>query len=281
MPIFIRIIFAKILGFYINLLSYIKPSISVSLAYQFFSQPQKGKLTLETLPDILKEAISETITLDNHSFQTYTWKGNDNKILLIHGWESNAARWEKLLKLLIKSGSTIIAIDAPAHGLSSGKEFSVPVYASFIDSISQLHQPQFIIGHSMGGVASIYYQFHYDQKHIEKMVLLGSPSDFKVILQNYINTLSLNKKVHKLMIEYIIKRFNIVIDEFSGVHYLKSTQIKGIIAHDVHDTVVSFNEAKKLASSWKTAKFIETKGLGHSLHDEVLYSNIYKFLFEV
>jgi esterase/lipase len=280
MPKFIRIIFAKILGFYINLLSYIRPNKSLSVAYQFFSEPQQGRLKLENLPAILKEATSEMITSNNHSFQTYTWKGNDNKILLIHGWESNAARWEKLLKFLKKSGSTIIAIDAPAHGLSSGKEFSVPVYASFIHSISQLHQPQFIIGHSMGGVASIYYQYHYDQKHIEKMVLLGSPSDFRVILQNYINTLSLNKKVHQLMIDYIIERFNIVIDEFTGEHFLKSTQIQGIIAHDVHDSVVSFNEAKKLASSWKTAQFIETKGLGHSLHDEKLYHNIYEFLFQ-
>jgi esterase/lipase len=280
MPKFTRIIFAKFLGFYINLLSYIKPSMSLSLAYKFFSQPQKGKLSLDNLPSILKEASIEMITVNEHSFQTYIWHGDENKILLIHGWESNAARWEKLLKILQKSGSTIIAIDAPAHGLSSGKEFNVPVYASFIHSISLLHQPKFIIGHSMGGITSVYYQYHYNQKHIEKMILLGSPSDFKVILQNYINTLSLNKKVHQLMIDYIIERFDIVIDQFTGEYFLKNTQIQGIIAHDVDDSVVSMKEAKKMISSWKTAQFIETKGLGHSLHDDELYHNIYQFLFE-
>jgi hypothetical protein len=36
-----------------------------------------------------------------------------------------------LLPYLKKSGS-IIAIDGPAHGLSSGKEFSIPKYAEFI-----------------------------------------------------------------------------------------------------------------------------------------------------
>jgi pimeloyl-ACP methyl ester carboxylesterase len=45
---------------------------------------------------------------------------------LVHGWESNASRWGNLLPYLKKSGSTIIAIDGPAHGLSSGKEFSIP-----------------------------------------------------------------------------------------------------------------------------------------------------------
>jgi hypothetical protein len=32
---------------------------------------------------------------------------------------------------LKKLGKTIIAIDAPAHGLSSGKEFNVPPYTEF------------------------------------------------------------------------------------------------------------------------------------------------------
>jgi hypothetical protein len=34
---------------------------------------------------------------------------------------------EKILPYLKKSGSTIIAIDAPAHGLSSGKEFNTSI----------------------------------------------------------------------------------------------------------------------------------------------------------
>jgi pimeloyl-ACP methyl ester carboxylesterase len=50
---------------------------------------------------------------------------------LVHGWESNASRWENLLPYLKKSGSTI-AIDGPAHGLSSGKEFTQNMQNSFI-----------------------------------------------------------------------------------------------------------------------------------------------------
>jgi hypothetical protein len=38
---------------------------------------------------------------------------------------------EKILPYLKKSGSTIIAIDAP-HGLSGGKEFNIPQYAAYI-----------------------------------------------------------------------------------------------------------------------------------------------------
>jgi hypothetical protein len=43
---------------------------------------------------------------------------------------------EKMLPYLRKSGSTIIAIDAPAHGLG-GTEFNIPQYAAFIDILVQ------------------------------------------------------------------------------------------------------------------------------------------------
>ena len=69
-------------------------------------------------------------------------------------------------------------------------------------------------------------------------------------------------------------------EEFSGRVFGSKIKIKGLIAHDIDDDVVSFEEGKKNASNWKEATFIETKGLGHSMHDDVLYNKIYSFLFE-
>jgi alpha-beta hydrolase superfamily lysophospholipase len=59
--------------------------------------------------------------------------------------ESNA-QMEKILPYLKKSGSTIIAIDAPAHGLSSGKEFNIPQYAAYIDILAQNSNPPTSLG---------------------------------------------------------------------------------------------------------------------------------------
>ncbi len=256
------------------------PNKALVIAYGYFSEPRKGKLSPSNLPEILQEATLETIHCNQHHFQTYTWQGNKTKILLVHGWESNASRWEKLIQLLQKSGSTIIAIDGPAHGLSSGKEFNVPTYAEFINAFSKIYQPQYIIGHSMGGVACTYYQHHYEQNHLEKMILLGSPSDFNVLMQNYSAMLGLNPKTNQLIKKYIQQRFDINTDEFTSQNFLKNTTLSGIIAHDVHDDVVAFSEAKKLASTWKNAQFIETKNWGHSMHDDKLYNTLYAFLFE-
>lgn len=273
----IQILLAKSVGLYINFLSFVYPKKACSLAYKFFSEPRKGKLDINNLPKVLCKAELNSHSYNEHNFNTYTWKGNDEIILLVHGWESNASRWKKLISRLKKTGKTIIAIDAPAHGLSSGKEFNVPTYAQFIDQIVQKYNPKTVIGHSIGGNAIAYFQAHYHHT-FEKMILIGSPSDFDVILNNYIRILSLNKRIHRSLVNYTKQRFNITIDDFSASKFLEETTIPGIIAHDVDDDVVLFEEGKKIARSWKTAEFISTKGLGHSMHDEYLYQSIVRFI---
>lgn len=270
----------KLIGAYINLLSYTFPESATKLAYQFFSRPRDGKLKAHALPPILQQAERETIHLENDQFPVYHWKGNATKILLVHGWESNAARWEPFFPFLQKSGSTIIALDGPAHGLASGIEFSVPKYADFIHEVVIKYQPQIIIGHSIGGSACLYFQHLYTTLSLEKMVLLGAPSDLEVLLANYAKLLGLNAKVIQLLDAYFLKRFQIKTQEFLGKKLASTLSLNGIISHDREDDVVLFSESKKIAEGWEKATFIETKGLGHSMHDEKLYESIYSFLFQ-
>ncbi|NGY37512.1 alpha/beta hydrolase [Flavobacterium sp. XN-5] len=276
----IYFLFTKSVGFYINFLSFILPKKATQLAYTLFSEPRDGKLSKNKLPAILQETEQETYHHNGAHFQTYTWKGNDTIVLLAHGWESNASRWEKILPYLRKSGSTIIAIDAPAHGLSSGKEFNIPQYAAFIDILVSKFKPQYLIGHSLGGKTCLYYQSTYQNNSIEKTVLLGSPSDFNIILNNYIAMLSLNSIISRGLEAHYLNHFKLKLENFSGKVFAAAIPTKGFIAHDTEDTVVLFEEGKKIASTWKNAVFIETSGLGHSMHSDELYKKVSRFLFD-
>jgi len=270
----------KAIGIYLNLISFVFPKKANQLAHSFFSEPRKGKLTKDKLPKILREAHSETIQYNNETIQTYIWKGNETIILLIHGWESNSARWKKMLPYLKESGSTIIAIDGPAQGLSSGKEFTVIKYAEFIDVVVKKYQPHYIIGHSMGGKASLYYQYKYQNPIVEKMVILGSPSDSKILFSNFIKLLSLNSKIEKALENQYIVLLNHSLDQFTAKLFASKIKAKGLVVHDINDTTVLFEEGKKIISLWKDVQFIETSGLGHSLHDNDLYKKVAQFLFE-
>lgn len=271
-------IFTRVLGSYINTISYINSNKAQKLAYKFFSEPREGRLEKDKLPAILQEANAEMITHNECIFQLYTWEGNDKRILLVHGWESNASRWEDFMPYLKKEGYTIIALDAPAHGLSSGREFNIPRYAAFIDIVVKRFQPDFMVGHSLGGATALYYQSHYKRSCIKKMVVLGAPSDLSVLLNNYKKLLRLNANVAKLLNKYFLDTFNIKSEEFSGSLFASTIKIPALLAHDKDDEVVSYTEGQKIAKAWNSATFITTNGLGHSMHDDFLYTTICNFL---
>ncbi len=273
-------IITKLLGFYINALGYISPKKATALAYKYFSEPRDGRLVKDGLPDILKEADADMVTHGDFVFQMYTWKGNENTVLLVHGWESNAARWENLIGYLKRSGSTVIALDAPAHGLSSGTEFNIPRYAEFIDIIVNRFRPQSLVGHSIGGATLLYYQSHYPNDIVKKMVVLGAPCDFNTALGNFTALLSLNGNVSRLLKKHFLDHFSINTDNFCGDLFASKIKVKALLAHDTDDAIVSFKEGRKIANAWPDAEFVITKGLGHSMHDKALYTRIYSFLFD-
>ncbi|MDI1256387.1 MAG: alpha/beta fold hydrolase [Flavobacterium sp.] len=272
------LLLTKSIGLYLNLLVFILPEKASGLAYKLFSNPRMGRLSPENLPPVLQGKKSEILFHDEHYFQTYTWSGNAKIVLLVHGWESNAARWEQLIPHLQKSGYTIIAIDAPAHGLSSGEEFSVPAYAEFINVAVEKFKPKYLIGHSIGGAACVYFQSQYQNPSLEKMVLLGAPSDLKTLIVNFGLILSLNSKMVTLLENHFIQKLQFQIEAFSGKHFGKKLHLKGMIAHDIDDDIVAFEESQKIAGSWQNAIFVQTKGLGHSMHDAELYQKIADFL---
>jgi len=252
----------------------------MQIAYSLFAEPRKGRLFKSNLPKILEEAEIESFYFKEQKFKSYIWKGNQTVIILVHGWESNSLRWQKLLPYLKETGSTIIAIDAPAHGLSSGNKFDIPKYAAYINIVAKKYNPKYLIGHSLGGKTCLYYQYFYKNKNIEKIVTLGSPCDFKILLNKYIKLLSLNTNIKKSLEVQYRKIFRSSLTFFSAKYFASKINTRGLIAHDISDSVVAYEEGKKIASGWKDSIFIETKGLGHSMHDEDLYQKITQFLLE-
>ncbi|NUY80980.1 alpha/beta hydrolase [Flavobacterium sp. MAH-1] len=272
-------ILTKSIGLYVNLLSFLLPKKGKEVVYYFFSKPRDGKLRHDALPELLAKTHRETISLNGDTIQTYTWKGNGAVILLAHGWDSNSWRWEKLLPFLQASGSTIVALDAPDHGLSQGS-FSLPKYAAFINAAAEKFKPDYLIGHSIGGSASLYYQHLYQNPKLRKLVMLGSPAELNPIIDNYDGLLGLTRKSRELLNQYFMEHFNFHPDNYTARIFGKTLNLDGLVAHDTEDDVVRFTEMEKISDAWSKAKVIKTSGLGHSMHGDELYGEVARFLFE-
>lgn len=268
----------KSLGFAINTLGYFFPQQSSKLAYKFFSQPREGKINPSQLPPVLLQAERSSIDTGDHNIETYVWKGNDKKILFIHGWESNSSRWGDLVQKLLQTKATLISIDAPAQGLSSGVELNVIDYAKQMDTIINMYQPQVLIGHSMGGAACMYYQTKYAATCVEQMVIMGAPAEFNSLGNYYKNLVGMSNKSYERFLTFIENRFKLPKNQAIKTIFASNFTAKGLIIHDAQDHIVHPEQAKKLNTIWKNSELFQTDGLGHALQGDPIFEKIFQFI---
>lgn len=267
----------KLIGSFINFTSYFSKSYAADKALYLFGTPRRGDIT-EVQSDFLDTAFKEEFEYNKLPIMTYRWIGKKQTILLAHGWESNSGRWKRIIQYLNKRDFNVIAIDAPAHGKSGGKLFNAIVYSEFINVIAKRFQPSILIGHSVGGMASVMFQYKYQLKSTKKMILLGAPSEFADVLDRYSDMLGYNQRIRKQLDHTIIDTFGKAPKDFSTAKFSEHINLKGLIIHDSDDKIIPYNDALLINKSFKNSKLITTKGLGHSLNDSSVTSHIYKFL---
>lgn len=272
-----KLVLAKVTGFFINIIAYISPNYAARLAINLFSTPRKGKLT-EEATDFLNSAFQEEVTFENYSIMTYRWLGEKETILLVHGWESNSFRWKGLIHSLKSQDFNIIALDAPAHGKSGGKSFNVIDYAECIYLVAKKFKINTIIGHSLGGMATILFQHKYKLPNLKRIVLLGAPSNYEGVFKRYISMMSYHKSLVKSINDFALKRFGNFPEYYDTAMFSNQLNTEGLIIHDLGDDVIPFEEAIDYSENFRKAKLISTKNHDHSLKSEEIDKYIIEFI---
>lgn len=268
----------KFIGNYYNIISYLSKNQAADKALYLFTKPRNGRKFSEIQREFLDTAFQEELKYGNHTIMTYRWLGNKPTVLLAHGWESNSYRWRTIIFELKKKGHNVIALDAPAHGNSGSRFFNAILYSEFINVVASRFQPQIIIGHSVGGMATSLFQNKYRLESVKKLILLGAPSEFTDVLKRYTDMLGYNQRIKSQLNQTIIERFGDKPENFSTSKFLEAIDSKGLIIHDEHDKIIPYGDALLINNSFKNSKLITTKGLGHSLNDESVANHIYEFI---
>ena len=264
-------------GIYFNLLATLSRKRAAKKAFAIFCTPRKGKVRLEQYA-FLEKAKSLRLEAGGEEIQTYHWQGDNETVLLLHGWESNAFRWRNLITFLKKENYNIVAFDAPAHGHSTGAIFNVPLYTECTKAVVDTFRPKIVIGHSVGGMNTLYHQEKYPNKEIEKIITIGSPSRLKDIMLNYQQMLNFNNTVLNGLDELFKSSFGFGIYEFSTSEFKGHLPKKGLIIHDEEDTIAPFSASESVHAAWGNSRFFKTKGLGHSMHQKEVNLQIMDFI---
>lgn len=263
-------------GLYINSMHYLNAKFAAETAYTLFSVPRDG--VLKALPTFLGSSAMKKLSFKNLNIQTYEWQGDRETILLIHGWESNASRWQGIIQFLRKLNYRIIALDAPGQGLSDGKELNAVLYSEFVNVVSNHFKPNYIIGHSLGGMTLFYYMATYQPQHVEKIISLGAPNRFLRITDNYRNLISLSEKSYRNFLDEFKKRFEIDPTNFNSSSFIHAIKVPIGIIHDDTDTIVPYTDALEIKEMHSEIPIYTTHKLGHSLYDDVVNLQMIYFL---
>lgn len=270
-------IIAKFIGTIINFIGLFSSRAGAKLAIKLFSSPKRKRLK-ETERDFLETAFIEDISYNDIDIMTYRWLGKKETILLAHGWESNSVRWKNLIIKLRALNFNVIALDAPAHGRSGGKLFNAIIYSECINVVAKKFKANIIIGHSVGGMATTFFQHKYQLQSIEKLVLLGTPSNFVDVFGRYIAMMGYNSRISKAMNTIVYERFKNKPEHYNAAKFSETITAEGLVIHDKFDAVIPYSDAEDFKNFYKNSKLITTEGYGHGLKSETVDNHILEFL---
>lgn len=263
----------KLIGWKFNAIGVISPKLAFGQAMDLFSKPRNGRV-LSFQKKYLDSFTKTTISVNKIDIQTYQ-KGNGSiKILLAHGWESNSWRWRKLIQHLGLEKYTFAMLDAPGHGASRPDYFDMVVYANAIKIVIDNFSPDYIIGHSMGGLAVMLASTHNEISSDVKIISMGAPHSMDSIFQKYFSAIGLSERIKSKKEKLFFEKYGRKLDEFSIQSIGHRVINEGLILHDVNDTTNEIENAQIIDKAWTKGKLVVTELSNHSMQHERIFNII-------
>ncbi|HSB03154.1 MAG TPA: lysophospholipase [Anaerolineales bacterium] len=111
---------------------------------------------------------------DGTSFYARRWEPDERKpkalVVLVHGLGEHTGRFTHVGKAMTEAGYALAGFDLRGHGKSGGARGHTPSLDAYMQDIRQFFQlmtqrypdlPQFLYGHSLGGLLSLAYAIQY------------------------------------------------------------------------------------------------------------------------
>jgi len=206
--------------------------------------------------------------------------GSGPLVMLVHGWNGRGALLASFVPGLLQAGFRVVSFDAPAHGRSPGRSTNMPEIGEAIRNVAGSCGPiRAIVAHSLGVPSAL---IALDQGlAIERFVAVSPPGDVFWMVDSFFETLQVPSAVRPPFIRCFEDQFGSQLwDRYSLHRIAAKMNLPALIVHDDDDRDVPIAQGRKLASVWRGAEFMGTKGLGHRriLRDPSVVNRVLSFL---
>lgn len=189
------------------------------------------------------------------------WGDQGPRILALHGWEGRASQFRGLGERLAARGYQLIALDAPAHGRSPGREANPVVFAdAAVEAASELGPLYAVVGHSMGGAAVLLAQGR--GLRAGRSVAIAAPAALPDVLQRLSRGFGLPLRASRAFVAQMERHAGEPAASLDVA--LLGAHLRGplLLVHDHDDTVVPFGDGERIAAV-TGGELLATRGLGH------------------
>ena len=249
-------------------LALISPRKAAERAFRLFCTPYAGKPQRKE-PAVFHKAGKISLQTADNQVAGYRWRSdhsNDKKILIAHGFSSNAAKFEKYINPLLLAGFEVLAFDAPGHGHSSGNMLNAYIYRNMILEAEKQFGPFYgIMGHSLGGLAaSLAMEMLPDQEQ-RKLVLVAPATETERAMDNFFRMIRADETLQQSFRQHVGE-----ITEHPVSYYAVSRAVSNLKTpifwlHDRNDSICPFADVMPVMDrNHPHIHFEITEGLGHS-----------------
>lgn len=273
-------VISRLIGLWLNTLAVVAPRKAARIGFELFCRPFRGKLT-DKHHAFLKSAHRFDFSHKGETIQAYRWGSGERKVLMLHGWQSHTFRWKNYVEAFDKDQFTIYSLDAPGHGLSTGRFMTVPLYSEVVERfITTIGKVDTVVSHSIGSFTAIYTFHRQASLSPEKLIALAPPGEAQDFFDFYTRELGLSRKAVQLIVGYFEEQINQVPSYFSAPKFAASLTSKGLLIHDEGDDDTSVENSKRIHAAWKQSELVVTKGYGHNLKSAEVIKRVVKFAAE-
>ncbi len=221
---------------------------------------------------------SERITL-RFGLSALRW-GSGPTVLLMHGWEGRPTQFASLIQALVDAGYGVVALDAPAHGRSPGREANVVLFArALLEAAGELPPLHAVIGHSMGGASALLASQMGLQARA--LVSISAPSRILGPLRSFARYMGLPPRARAHFVSQVEAHAGIPAASLDVQRY--QLDIPGLVVHAADDPVVPAGDAQIIHDAWFDSQLLRLEQGGHQrlLSDPRLISAVLGLLAQV
>lgn len=205
-------------------------------------------------------------------------KGVGPRVILFHGWGSNASYMQNIAKKLVTEGFSVVIPDLPCHGKSSGKYINQIEMSYVIQELMLLlngkQKIDYIVSHSWGGTATLLAldRLKFNKKlAVKKMVAISLPTKSKSIIDKFCSMLALPTVLCtglQMRLEKMAYQDMRTLNEvypLGLVHLFRQLPFEISLIHDQDDDVIPVNNSIDLGVKYPYApiNLTITSELGH------------------